>query len=64
MKNILLSLLRVKLILACREVLNESGLINQNRLLFIQFQTLPPSMHHYKWKESIDSVSKTTNEIL
>ena len=31
-----------------------------NRLLFIQFQTLPPSMHH-KWKEIIDSVCGTTN---
>ena len=33
---------------------------NPNRLLFIQIQTLPPSMHH-KWKESIDSACKTTN---
>ena len=33
------------------------------RLLFIQIQTLPPSMHH-KWKEIIDIVCKTTNKII
>ena len=30
------------------------------RLLFVQIQTLPPSMHHM-WKEIIDIVCKTTN---
>ena len=34
--------------------------MNRNRLLFIQVQTLPLSMHH-KWKEIIDSVFKTTS---
>ena len=36
------------------------SLANQNRLLFIHIQTLPPSMHH-KWKEIIDDVYRTTN---
>ena len=35
--------------------------MNQYRLLLIQIQTLPLSMHH-KWKEMIDFVYKTTNE--
>ena len=35
--------------------------MNSNRLLFIQIQNLPPSIHH-KWKEAIDILSKTTNE--
>ena len=34
--------------------------MNQNRLLFIQIQALPPSMHH-KWKEINDFVCKTTS---
>ena len=33
--------------------------MNRNRLLFIQIQTLAPSMHH-KWKEIIDIVCITT----
>ena len=32
----------------------------QNRLLFIQMQALPPIMHH-KWIEIIDYECKTTN---
>ena len=31
--------------------------MNQNRLLFVQIQTLPSSMHH-KWKEVIDLYAK------
>ena len=51
----------VKLIVASQEVLEWVWLSrNQNRLPFIQIQTLPPSMHH-KWKELIDIVCKTTN---
>jgi hypothetical protein len=34
-----------------RLALNEP---NRNRLHFIQIQTLPPRMHHHKWKENID----------
>ena len=30
-----------------------------NRLLFLQIQRLPPSMH--KWKEIIDCIKKTSN---
>ena len=33
---------------------------NRNRLLFIQIQTIPPSMHQ-KWEETIDIVCKATN---
>ena len=35
---------------------------NQNRLFFINLQTLPQGMH-CKWKEIIDSECKTTNRI-
>jgi hypothetical protein len=35
--------------------------LSRIRLLFIQIQRLPPSMHHHEWKEIIDSVCKTTN---
>jgi len=53
--------LRVKLILACAEVLKCAWpSMNRNMLLFNQIQTLPPSMHH-KQKEIIDDVCKTTN---
>jgi hypothetical protein len=53
--------LRVKLILACQEVLNwDWPSINQIKLLFIQIQPLPLNMHH-KWKESIDLVYKTSD---
>ena len=34
--------------------------MDRNKLLFIQIQPLPPSMHR-KWKEVIDLVCKTTN---
>jgi hypothetical protein len=37
-------------------------LMNRNRFLFVQIQTLPPSMHH-KWKEVTGFASKTTNGI-
>ena len=37
------------------------ALNNCNRLLFVQIQTLPLSMHP-KWKEIIDIVCKTMNE--
>jgi hypothetical protein len=47
--------------LACQEVLNRVWpSMNQNRLLFIQIQTVPLNMHH-KRKESIDFVCKITN---
>ena len=47
--------------LACQEVLKwVLPSRNQNRLLFIRIQTLPPTIHH-KWKESIDFVCKSTN---
>ena len=36
--------------------------MTQTCLLLIQFQTLPPSIHH-KWKEKIDIVFKITNGI-
>jgi hypothetical protein len=32
-----------------------------NRLLYIQIQTLPPSLHHI-WNKIMDIVSKTDNE--
>ena len=35
--------------------------MNQDRLLFVQIQSLPLNMHH-KWKEMIDIVCKTTTE--
>jgi hypothetical protein len=54
-------ILYFKLILACQEVLDWVWpSMNQNRLLFVQIQILPPSMHQ-KRKESIDIVCKTTN---
>ena len=34
--------------------------MNQNRLLLIQIQALPPSMQGHKWKEIIDIACKTT----
>ena len=34
---------------------------SQNRLLFIEIHTLPPSMPYKKWKEISDLVHKTTN---
>jgi hypothetical protein len=34
--------------------------MNQNMLLFIQIQILPPGMH-CKWEESIDIIGKKTN---
>ena len=53
--------LRVKLIMACQEVLNWVWLsMNPNRLLFIQTQTLPLSIHH-KWKDIMDIVCPKTN---
>ena len=49
-KNILQWSMRVKLILACQNVLEWAwSSMNWNRLLFFRIQTLPPSMHH-KWK--------------
>jgi hypothetical protein len=45
-RTFFVSSLRTKTILACQEMLNEFGPLNQNRLLFIQFQTVPPRMHH------------------
>ena len=43
--------------LACQEVLNRvQPSMNQNRLLFMQIQTVPLNMHR-KRKESIDFVS-------
>jgi hypothetical protein len=36
--------------------------MSQNRMLYIQNQTPPPSMHH-KWKEFIDIVCKQPIEI-
>jgi hypothetical protein len=56
MKNILYWVIEVKFILACQEV--PKGVqpsLDQNRLLQIQIQTLPTSMHH-KWKEIVDFV--------
>ena len=45
--------MRVNLIWACQEVLKRVlPSMDQNRLLFIQVQALPPRMH--KWKEIID----------
>ena len=35
--------------------------MNRNRLILIQIQTLPPSMHH-KWKAAIEIVMKKTDE--
>jgi hypothetical protein len=36
---------------------------NRNRLLlFIQIQTLPPSIHHHKRKEMVDIICRTINE--
>ena len=50
MKHVLRRFIEVKLNLACPEVLKRVWpSMNQNRLIFIQMQTLPPSMHH-KWK--------------
>jgi len=61
MKNILSGSLRVKNILACQEVLKWVWpSTNRNWLLFIQSQTLPPSIHH-NWKEITDVVYRTTN---
>ena len=34
--------------------------MNCNKLLFLQIQTLPPSMHH-KWQESFIIIRETTN---
>ena len=54
---------KIKLILACQEVLKQVWpSMNQNRSLFIQIQSLHPSMRH-KWKETTDIVCKTTNKI-
>ena len=51
--------LRIKLILACQEVGRWVWpSMNQNRLLFIQTQTLPPHMHH-KWKDINGILCKT-----
>ena len=36
------------------------ALNEQNRVLFIQIQMLPPSMQH-KWEEIIEILCKTTN---
>ena len=53
---------RVKLILVCQEVLKWVWLsMNRKRLLFIQIQTIPPTVHH-KWKLSIEIVFRTTNK--
>ena len=46
-KTVHIGSFRVKLILPCQEVLEWVWpSMNQNRLLFTQIQTLPPSMHH------------------
>jgi hypothetical protein len=37
--------------------------MNQNRLLFIQVQTLLPPSIHYKWTENIDTIFKQPMEI-
>ena len=34
--------------------------MKRNRLLLVEIQILPPSMHH-KWQEIIDIVCKTSN---
>ena len=63
MENIIYWCIRIKLILACQEVLKRDWpSMNQSRPLFIQIQTLNPSMRH-KWKETTDIVCKTTNKI-
>ena len=50
-RTFFISLVRVKLILACPEVLKwDRSSMNRNRVLFVQIQTLRPSMHH-KWKK-------------
>ena len=52
---------KVKVILVCSEVLKWIWLLmNQNRLLVLQIQTLPLRMH-LEWKEIIDIVCKTIN---
>jgi hypothetical protein len=51
--------LRVKLILACQEVLGWVWpSMNRNGFLFVQIQTLLPLSKHPKWKEIIDIVCK------
>jgi hypothetical protein len=37
-------------------------MMNRNKSLFIEIQTIPPSIHH-KLKEIMDYISKTTNGI-
>jgi hypothetical protein len=50
-----ISSFRIKLILACQEVLMWVWpSMNWNRLLFVPIQTLPLGMHQFKWKEIID----------
>ena len=52
MKYILHRFIEVKLLLAYEEVLKwASPSMNQNRLLFIQFQPLPRSMHNNFWMQ-------------
>ena len=59
-----ISSVKVELTLVIQEVLKSLWPSNNwNRLLFIQIQTLPPRMHHQKWKDIIDFVCKSTNEI-
>ena len=57
MKNILYQFIEGQTQLACQEVLKcVWPSMNQNRLLFIHIQTLPPGLHHNKWKEIVDNV--------
>ena len=56
--------LRVELVLVCQEVPKWVWpSVNQNRLLFMQIQTLPPRMHH-KWKIIINIVWKIMEDQL
>ena len=55
MKNSLYWFIAGQAHLACQEVLKWVWLpMNRNKLLFVQIQTIPPSMHH-GWKE-IDNI--------
>ena len=65
MKNIHICSFRVKLILAYQEVLKRVGpLVNPNRLLFIQIQTLHPGLHHHRWKERNDCMQNNCWKII
>jgi hypothetical protein len=42
---------------------NEFGLaLNPNRILCFEIHTLPPSIHHHKWKESFGYACKSNNQ--